>query len=361
MDTITHGLAGSVLTRTMSHRPARSALLLGAVAGMFPDCDFLFTPDRLSYLRNHRGWTHSFVALPFFALALALIARLVFRRARLPALWLFSAAAIASHILLDWITSFGTMFFVPISRNRYSLDWVFILDPVLTGLAGVSLGAALAWRKGGRKIAAAGSLLLCAYVAFCAAQHRKALAVWRRIDAPLSGARVAVLPQFLSPFRWLGLSDRPGEIHAAFFDIGPFARGVPDPRPPERFSEILSSLSDFYPPPQRAVILRFVKPAESGLLAAARDLPDVRTYLAFARFPLATVDPRPDGSAAITWEDLRFLPWFSGPWERDKEAGVRRQPFLYRVRLDASGRVLDRAFVSSPRFRRSAPARDLRP
>src|SRR6266545_491994 len=130
----------------------------------------------------------------------------------------------------------------------------------------------------------------------------------------------------------------------------------------EGFSEILSSLSDFYPPPQRAVILQFAKPAESRLLAAARALPDVRTYLAFARFPLATVDPQPDGSAAITWEDLRFLPWFSGPWQRDQKTGLRRQPFLYRVRLDAAGRVLDRTFVATSRFvRRSAFARDLRP
>jgi inner membrane protein len=349
MDTITHGLAGSVLTRTLTERPARRVLLLGLVAGMFPDCDFLFTPDRLSYLRNHRGWTHSFIALPLFALALALIGRLAYRRARLPDLWVFCAVGIASHILLDWITSFGTMFFVPISRTRYSLDWVFILDPFLTGFAAVSLAAALGWRKGGRRVAVAGSLLLCAYVAFCAVQHGKALAAWSRIDGPIAGARIAVLPQFLSPFRWLGLSDRAGEVHAAFFDIGPFARGVADPRPPERLSEILSSLSDFYPPPQRAVILRFTKPAEGRLLAAARALPDVQTYLAFARFPLATVEAQPDGSAAITWEDLRFLPWFSGPWERDTK-GLRRQPFLYRVRLDASGRVLDRSFVRSSRF-----------
>jgi inner membrane protein len=352
MDTITHGIAGSLLTRTLTERPARRALLAGVVAGMFPDSDFLFTPDRLSYLRNHRGWTHSFVALPLFALALALIGRLVFRRARLPDLWVFCAVGIASHILLDWITSFGTMFFVPISRTRYSLDWVFILDPFLTGIAAVSLAGALFWRKGGRRIAAAGSLMLCAYVAFCAVQHRRALAVWQRIDGPVSGERIAVLPQFLSPFRWLGLSDRAGEVHAAFFDIGPFARGVANPHPPERFSEILQSLSDYYPPPERAVLLKFPKPMESPALAAVRALPDVRTYLAFARFPLATVDSQPDGSTSVTWEDLRFLPWFSGPWQSNGKDGLRRQPFLYRVRLDAAGRVLDRAFVPTSRFRR---------
>jgi inner membrane protein len=353
MDTITHGIASSALTRSLTGRAgARAALLAGVAAGMFPDCDFLFTPDRLSYLRNHRGWTHSFVAMPFFALGLALIARLLFRRARLPALWMFCAAAIASHILLDWITSFGTMFFVPLSRTRYSLDWVFILDPFLTGIGMLTLLAALLWRRRGRAVAAAGTLLLCGYVAFCAAQHRRAVAAWRRIDAPTAGARLAVLPQFLSPFRWLGLSDRAGEVHVAFFDIGPFARGIPNPRTPERFSELLSSLSDFYPPPERAVILRFEKPPETGPLTAARALPDVQTYLAFARFPLATVDSMPGGGSAITWEDLRFLPWFSGPWQTDRKTGVRREPFLYRVRLDAAGRVIDRAFVVSRRFGR---------
>lgn len=353
MDTITHGIAGSALTRSLTARTgARAALLLGAAAGMFPDCDFLFTPDRLSYLRNHRGWTHSFVAMPVFALALALLARLLFRRARLRELWIFCAAGIASHIVLDWITSFGTMFFVPLSRARYALDWVFILDPFLTGIATLTLLAALVSRARGRRLAAAGTLLLGVYVAFCAVQHHRALAAWRRIDAPLAGARLAVLPQFLSPFRWLGLSDRPGELHAAFFDIGPFARGIPDPRPPERFSELLSSLSDFYPPPERAVILRFAKPLESPSLVAARALPDVKTYLEFARFPLATVDPQPGGGSAITWEDLRFLPWFAGPWQTDRKTGMRREPFLYRVRLDAAGRVIDRTFVASPRFGR---------
>jgi inner membrane protein len=350
MDTLTHGIAGSVAVRALSGRPGRQALVLGAVAGMFPDCDFLFMPDKLSYLRNHRGRTHSFVALPVFALGIALIARLAFRRARLPDLWVFAAAGIASHILLDWITSFGEMFLIPLSRERFALDWVFILDPILTGVAAVSLAAALTWRRHGRRITAAGTSVLCLYVAFCAAQHRRAMTAWRRIDGPVGASRVAVLPQFLSPFRWLGLSDRPREIHAAFFDIGPFARGAPNPRPPERLSEIFASLSDFYPPPERAVLLRFAKPAEGRFLEAARSLPDVQTYLAFARFPFATVAPTPDGGADVTWEDLRFLPWFSGPWQRDRKTGFRRQPFLYRVRLDSAGLPLDRSFVASPRF-----------
>jgi inner membrane protein len=346
MDTVTHGIAGSVFARTVTSRPgARAALLFGLVAGMLPDIDIVFASDRLSYLRIHRGWTHSFVYLPLLALGVALVARLVFRRARLAVLWLFAAVGLASHILFDWITSFGTMFWIPFSRTRHSLDWVFVLDPFFTAIVSVSLLAAAIFRPKGRMLALAGALGLLAYVGFCGALHARSLATWVRLDSPPPGARVAVLPQFLSPFRWLGLSEHSGEVHAAFFDIGPFARGHPSPRPPRRWREVFSSLSDYYPPPGGARILRFRKPPESPSLAAARALPEVRAYLAFARFPLAAVRGQPDGGAVVTFQDLRFLPWFTGPWERNREGGFRRQPFVYRVRLDSAGRPAERGFV----------------
>lgn len=348
MDTLTHGVAGSVLARMLTDRPgARAALVTGLAASMWPDLDFLFLSGRLDYLQNHRGWSHCFLFLPFFAFGLALLARFYFRAARLVDLWFFCAVGIASHIAFDWITSFGTMFWYPLSRARYSLDWVFILDPIFTGIVSLALLAAVVWRRRGRLFSALGAILLGSYIVSCAALHQKALRTWERLDRPPEGSRVAVLPQFLSPFRWLGLNERPGEVHVAFFDIGPFARGAENPRPPERFSEILTSLWDFYPPPKRARIRRFLKPPDSVLLDAARALPDVQIYLAFARFPLATVVPQSDGGAAITWEDLRFLPWFAGPWGTDRGGRFRREPFVYRVRLDAVGRPLERSFIPS--------------
>jgi len=348
MDTLTHGLAGSVLARTAASRPgARGALVTGMAAAMLPDLDILFLHSQLDYLRFHRGWTHSFLVLPFFALGVALAVRLVFRQARLSTLWLFAAIGIASHILFDWITSFGTMFFFPLSRARYSLDWVFILDPVFTGIVAAALLAAALFRRRGREVAAAGGLLLIGYIGFCGVLHARALEEWRRRDRPGDGVRVAVLPQFLSPFRWLGLAEHPDSIHVAFFDIGPFARGAAEPRPPERFSEVLRSLSDFYPPPERMRVRRYAQPPPSSALEAARALPDVDAYLRFARFPLAKLMAEPDGGTLIVWEDLRFLPWFAGPWEIDRNLVLRRRPFLYRVRLDAAGRTLESHVVDS--------------
>jgi inner membrane protein len=350
MDTITHGLAGSVFGRSFSDRPgARAAMLLGAVGAMVPDLDFLLISTRLEYLRDHRGWTHSFLVLPLLALAIALVAKAFWRKARVATLWLFAAIGVATHILFDWITSFGTMFWAPVSRTRYSLDWVFILDPFFTGIVLVSLVLSLIRRDRERRIAAVGAGLLCAYIAFCAVLHARALAIWKRMDAPPAGAEVAVLPQFLSPFRWLGLSEQGNEIHVVFFDIGPFARGSADPRPPKKWTEILGSLRDFYPPPGRATIRRFERPADSPVLAAARALPDIGVYRAFARFPLETIYPTADGGSEVIVQDLRFLPWFTGPWEPGGAEGLRRQPFVYRVRFDASLRAVERGFVRGGR------------
>ena len=350
MDTITHGIAGSVFGRSLSDRPgARAALVVGAVAAMLPDFDFLYIGSRLDYLREHRGWTHSFLVMPFLALAVALAARLVVRRARLPTLWLFAAVGVTSHILFDWITSFGTMFWTPASRTRYSLDWVFILDPWFTGIVLASLIGALVFRERARRIAALGSIALAAYIGMCAVLHARALAAWKRLDTPPPGATVAVLPQFLSPFRWLGLTEGQDEVHAAFFDVGPFAQGVDSPRPPERWGEVLASLRDYYPPPDRAKIRRFERPPDSPALEAARALPDIGVYLAFARFPLETVYPTRDGGAEVVVQDLRFLPWFTGPWERGGKDGIRRQPFVYRVRFDPSLRAVERGFIRGGR------------
>lgn len=351
MDTLSHGLAGSVLSRAFSDRPeGRTAFWVGAVAAMVPDLDFLFFASRLEYLRSHRGWTHSFLVLPFLALAIALTFKPFLRRVRLAVLWGFAALGLASHIVFDWITSFGIMFWTPLSRHRYSLDWVFILDPVFSGIVVLSLVLAVSWRRRARRITAVGSALLLLYIVFCAAVHARAVAAWRRADAVPAGAKSAAIPQFLSPFRWLGLTDRGDAIDVAFFDVGPFARGVENPRPPTRWTEVLGSLSDAYPPPARVRIRRFDKPPPSPALAAAHALSDWQVYLAFARFPLETVQPEKNGDTTVIVQDLRFLPWFTGPWERDTDAGGwRRQPFVYQVRFDPALRVIERGFVRTGR------------
>ncbi|MET0619678.1 MAG: metal-dependent hydrolase [Thermoanaerobaculia bacterium] len=350
MDTISHSFAGAILSRSLEDRPTQwTALAVGAVAAVVPDLDFLLISNRIEYLRDHRSWTHSFLVLPFLALAIALVAKMFARRTSLAKLWLFAAVGIASHIVFDWATSFGTMFWTPVSRARHSLDWLFIIDPIFTGITLGTLVLCLIFRTRARRIARVGSGVLASYLAICAVLHARALAIWRGLDSPPANARVSALPQFLSPFRWMGLSETDDEIHLAFFDIGPFARGVENPQAPTRWRDVLQSLSDFYPPPGRARIQRYEKPPASRLLEAARRLPDWQVYMDFARFPLETVYPEGGGGATIILQDLRFLPFFSGPWEPDQVQGIRRQPFVFRVRLDPALNAVELGFVRGGR------------
>src|SRR5262249_56244483 len=102
------------------------------------------------------------------------------------------------------------------------------------GWSGVARGG----RAGGGSCMAVGLYILC-----CAMLHYRALEAWRGLDRPPAGATVGALPQFLSPFRWLGLSEEGREVHAAFFDVGPFARGSGHPHPPLPMSQRLSTPS----------------------------------------------------------------------------------------------------------------------
>jgi len=207
LDTLTHGLAGALLGRAGARGGRAAAIVaVAAVGATFPDLDAFFLPGRwfsmgstMDYLRYHRGVTHSFLAAPFFALAIAFVARLAARRTPLAALWAAALAGIVSHILFDWITSYGTMFFSPLSWRRFALDWVFILDPYFTGIPVVTLVLALVFRARAQRIGIAGSVLLLAYVGLCAVMHAEALGSARRL---FPGSRVEALPQPFSPRRW---------------------------------------------------------------------------------------------------------------------------------------------------------------
>src|SRR5258708_19863933 len=132
MDTITHGIAGALIGKAVfrgedmfvAHAMNRGriitwSLMLGAI---FPDSDVIrdfFSSDKLLILTWHRSITHSLVMLPLWALLLAGITRAFANRRKweapsFRALTAIYAAGILSHIVLDLVTSFGTMIWSPL-------------------------------------------------------------------------------------------------------------------------------------------------------------------------------------------------------------------------------------------------------
>jgi len=113
--------------------------MLGAI---FPDSDVfrdIFSRDPMLIISWHRSVTHSLLCLPLFALLLAALTRWVVRWRKWDApsfavLTGIYAAGILSHILLDLVTSFGTMVWSPLRWSRPSWDLIFIVDFTFTGI-----------------------------------------------------------------------------------------------------------------------------------------------------------------------------------------------------------------------------------
>src|SRR5229473_1721428 len=152
MDTITHGIAGALLGKAVlrgdnmfSRHPMSRArivtwsLMVGAI---FPDSDVFrefFSHNDLLIVTWHRSITHSLVCLPIFAVALAALTRWFVRWRKwdapsFAALTGIYAIGILSHILLDLVTSFGTMIWSPLKWSRPAWDLIFIIDFSLSAI-----------------------------------------------------------------------------------------------------------------------------------------------------------------------------------------------------------------------------------
>src|SRR5579864_574948 len=176
MDTITHGIAGALIgkavfrgddmlaLRDMNRRRIITwALMVGAI---FPDADVfrdVFSNDDLLLITWHRSITHSLLCLPIFALALAALTRMFVRWRKWDApgfgvLTVIYAVGILSHILLDLVTSFGTMIWSPLKWSRPAWDVIFIVDFTFTAI--LLIPQFVAWVHRDRKLARLRSLLV---------------------------------------------------------------------------------------------------------------------------------------------------------------------------------------------------------
>lgn len=139
MDIITHMALGASSSHLLFHKKfGRRTIFWGALAATFPDLDVLF---RLPYspglnLLIHRSFTHSLIFWPFFS---AIIAWFIFRwykkrniNFNFYDLMGLSAFSLFTHYGIDSFNSYGTSFLWPLSFERYYLDLLPIVDPLLT-------------------------------------------------------------------------------------------------------------------------------------------------------------------------------------------------------------------------------------
>jgi membrane-bound metal-dependent hydrolase YbcI (DUF457 family) len=402
MDTITHGIAGALIGKAVfrgedllvvgqmnRRRIITWALMLGAI---FPDSDVLrdvFSNNDLLIITWHRSITHSLVCLPFFALALAGLTRLLVRRFQwdapgFGALTGIYAVGILSHILLDLATTFGTMIWSPLNWSRPAWDLVFIVDFTFSAILLVpqllawvyahpeklkrrALGIWLVFAPAPLLIAAigrivgapiSGSVVFAAIVLFTGIFLLPALRGW--------GLRVLHstwnLAGFVGALVYLALAT--ANHHAALARVTNFAamehldvqslgalpyppslwqwdglirtpRGVYELRMDLTEKPSLSTIPSADPASALLPDYRFYPDAlTNSYIDAAKRLPEVQRVLWFSRFPVTRF--RKEGSEAVVEiSDLRFASRRPG----------RVSGFTYRVRFSGDGSILSHGWA----------------
>lgn len=154
MDTGTHiamgfGLAGlAYLDPTVaSHPELANAVLLGTLIGsQAPDIDTVLKfRGNATYIRNHRGRTHSIPAILLWG---GLISSVLYAFAPgIPFmhLLLWTLLAVVLHVSMDIFNAYGTQVTRPVNKKWVSLNVINIFDPFIMGIH--VLGFAL-WKAG---------------------------------------------------------------------------------------------------------------------------------------------------------------------------------------------------------------------
>ncbi len=336
MDTVTHGLTGWLVARTLPDKwkGEHPAIATGVVTlgSVLPDADNAASLlGSELYLRVHRGISHSLLGISVSSLVVALLFARFGRWKDAKRLFLLALLGQVSHVVLDLLNSYGTQVLQPFSDARLSLDLLFVVDLVFTGI----VVAGIAWSRGGRAGRARVAMAsLAVYVGIAALLHGRAVDLVR--DAAVrSGIRVvtvSALPRLpsvpLPSMDQLGFATPAVAFPTEKDHSGDRApaekRAVPFPAGPLSWSGFVDDGRTFL----RAEVdplagmlewkQRELRGPDVPEVRAVRGLADVETYLWFARFPAASIVSN-RGRTEVTFYDMRF-------------SGIPgRRPFLLRV------------------------------
>jgi len=153
LDNLTHSLVGVALAdltlRDTAAPPERRVFLAaGVIASNAPDLDLLYlrlTPPPLGYLLHHRGYSHTIAGLLLLGVLLPLALRLSPAARRLSSvegvrLLTLMWVSLVGHVLFDALNSYGVHPFYPLDVRWYYGDAVFIFEPWLWLVLGISAG-----------------------------------------------------------------------------------------------------------------------------------------------------------------------------------------------------------------------------
>jgi inner membrane protein len=137
MDSLTHITLGACVGEIiLGKQLVKRALVWGIIAQNLPDIDSaasLFTSADKAFL-IHRGITHSIFFAIVIGMCLAFIAKKNHYKIYIPfaTLAFFFCFQLALHDLLDACNSYGTGLLEPFSHHRFSINLLYVADPLFT-------------------------------------------------------------------------------------------------------------------------------------------------------------------------------------------------------------------------------------
>ncbi|NQU08237.1 MAG: metal-dependent hydrolase [Candidatus Abyssubacteria bacterium] len=315
MDPVTHLAAGALGGKLAQSRFGKRQLFWFCVtAAWLPDIDNLLGmlgPE--GYLLYHRGITHSVFGGLALALMLAGAFRLFSKTFPFREGILIAYACIILHIFLDLITSYGTLIFFPLTRARYTLNSIFIIDPFYTFTMIVFLVAAKRWKNHASRIVLGGLLWVLLYPAAAFGINRALTGYYtaRFEREGMSYERIELSTEPFSPFRWKLIVEDESSYHLAgvnTFDpgreLGFETHSKPPPQLIEELGEKVSMLN---------------------------------TFLWFARYPVMRYDNNSE-KTRLRFNDMRFYSTLGFLKRRSDGASA---PFALVIELDKSGKPLN--------------------
>lgn len=324
MDPVTHGLAGGLVAKSgLAHRLLppeleKRGVALAALGALAPDVDAIVElgPDPLAFLRYHRGLTHSLLGGLVLAAVLAMLAAPFFPGVPRKRLFALSAAGVYLHVLLDLMTSYGTVLLYPFRSERFTFDWMWTFDPTFLGILLCCVLGVYLLRQAPRRVAKVGLGVAAAYVLLAASLQWVAVrAVAAEANALDVGdiRSVAVVPAPFVPLNWTGIVETDDRYYRAHVAL---SRGLDADI---RFVEVPKMTPGASPGALRAVDREPLRE-------------QVALYEWFARFPVVSIEREAAGGGqTLRYYDLRFdLPGI----------GLAQRPYLFTIRLSRTGEVL---------------------
>ena len=348
MDSITHALTGAVIARAIDDEKIGNwGTIAGLAIGFFPDTDFVLGLfNRQFYLEYHRDFTHSLLLIPFYALFFSWLFVKISKR---PSFWTFYKICflvLVSHVILDLLTSYGTMIFSPFFEHRFSWDLIFIVDLIFSGIIFLPLLLSFFWERKSQWICRGSLVGLTLYILFCWTQHNQAIKLTNAFAQNLKEEiiQVASMPQPLSPFRWANYVETRDRVYQGFVDLLRTERYSTVVRQSESISGAslfakIRELDKLYQPPGKIQYRSWQKFDGSSWVEKALTTDGVKFYYWFARFPVVKSVNSNNGRHRVEFMDVRFL-----------LPGIR-MPFVYYVEFDDSGKIQSEGFADDRKRR----------